>query len=144
LSTDPPSGKVDAMKSLLAAIPGATITLTKQAKEQDAKSALDSMKKASKPSATLSLFGGMLSSPPSQSKSIPVQQSAAGSQKSAPKGVPTIRRWRKNQNGTITGRIYGSPNFTDGEQVTTSPIAQGSLEKGEVVRTGSGSRYFLE
>jgi hypothetical protein len=130
------------MKALLAAIPGATITLTKQAKEQDAKSALESMKKASKPSATFSLFGGMLSQ--SASKSIPVQQSASGSQKTAPKGVPTIRRWRKNQNGTVSGRIYGSPNFADGEQVTTSPIAQGSLEKGEVVRTGSGSRYFLE
>ena len=45
--------------------------------------------------------------------------------------------------GGITGKIYGSPNFDDGEQIETSPIVSGSVRNGSVVRTGSGSRYFL-
>jgi hypothetical protein len=63
--------------------------------------------------------------------------------KTAPAGVPSISSWRKNADGTITGNIRGSPNFKDGQKVTTSPITQGNVYSGEVVRTGSGSRYFL-
>ena len=61
----------------------------------------------------------------------------------APKGVPTISGWKLNRDGSISGRISGSSNFRDGEQVTTSPIAQGRIESGSTVKTGSGSRYFL-
>jgi hypothetical protein len=39
--------------------------------------------------------------------------------------------------------IYGSPNAEDGDYVETSPIAQGLIESGYVVRTSSGSCYFL-
>ena len=63
--------------------------------------------------------------------------------KKAPKGVPSIARWKKNRDGSITGFISGSPNFTEGERITTSPIVKGSLNAGEVVQTGSGSKYFL-
>ena len=135
------------IKTLMSALPGATISLTKKAKEQDAKAAVDSMKEA-KPRATFSLFGLGASAPPPAAADVattttPPSQKP-GFKRSPPRGVPTIRRWRKNRDGSISGRIYGSPNFTDGEQVTTSTIAQGTLAAGEIVRTGSGSRYFLE
>jgi hypothetical protein len=44
----------------------------------------------------------------------------------------------------VTGIISGSSSFRDGEKVTTSRIASGRLAPGEVVRTGSGSRYYLQ
>jgi len=59
------------------------------------------------------------------------------------KGVPVLSRWRKNGDGSVTGFISGSKSFKDGEKVTTSPIKKGSIAKGETVRTGSGSSYFL-
>jgi hypothetical protein len=40
--------------------------------------------------------------------------------------------------------VQGSRNFDDGSRITTSPITTGVIVSGEVVRTGSGSRYFLE
>ena len=61
----------------------------------------------------------------------------------APNGVPTISGWRLNGDGSVSGKITGSPNFRNGETVTTSPISKGRIEKGSVVQTGSGSRYFL-
>jgi hypothetical protein len=75
--------------------------------------------------------------PPSQ-RSAPVQ-----TRKTAPKGTPTISRWKQNRDKSITGFINGSPAFEEGEQITTSPIAGGTVKAGEVVVTGSGSRYFL-
>ena len=51
--------------------------------------------------------------------------------------------WRKNRDGIVTGFISGSPAFEEGERITTSPIANGDISAGEVVQTGSGSRYFL-
>jgi len=43
----------------------------------------------------------------------------------APRGVPTIVGWTKRRDGGVTGKIYGSPNFNDGERVETSPITSG-------------------
>ena len=60
-----------------------------------------------------------------------------------PRGVPKLINWRKNRDGSITGFISGSPNFDEGEKITTSPITSGSIEEGQVVRTGSGSSYYL-
>lgn len=62
----------------------------------------------------------------------------------APKGVPVLKRWRKNKDGALTGLVFGSKNFRDGERVTTSPIALGKVASGEVVQTGSRSKYYLE
>ena len=45
--------------------------------------------------------------------------------------------------GGISGRVYGSRSFEDGDFVETSPITKGSIENGSVVSTKSGSRYFL-
>jgi hypothetical protein len=33
--------------------------------------------------------------------------------------------------------------FADGEEITTSSIAEGEIKAGNVVRTSSGSKYFL-
>jgi flagellar biosynthesis GTPase FlhF len=60
-----------------------------------------------------------------------------------PRGVPKLIKWRKNRDDSITGFISGSPNFDEGEKITTSPITSGSIEEGQVVRTGSGSSYYL-
>jgi hypothetical protein len=63
--------------------------------------------------------------------------------KEAPKGVPTLSGWRLNGDGSISGTIRGSPNFRDGERITTSQIANGRIDSGSVVKTGSGSQYYL-
>jgi hypothetical protein len=60
----------------------------------------------------------------------------------APRGVPTIKKWKLNSDNTISGFISGSSNFNDGEPVTTSPI-MGSATSGSVVQTKSKSNYFL-
>jgi hypothetical protein len=131
-----------AIKDMTGAQPGSTITLTKQRKEFETKKAMDAVEKA-KPRATFSLFGLAFGDideglPPAEKP-----KPAATPVKTAPRGVPTFTRWRKNGDGSITGIISGSPNFTDGDRVTTSAITRGKVEKFEVVLTGSGSRYFL-
>lgn len=104
----------------------------KQEREDKAKRASPTLTVAgSSKSPTISLFGLGGNNEPGQVKSL------------APKGVPTITGWKLNRDGSISGRIRESPNFRDGEQVTTSPIAQGRVESGSTVKTGSGSRYFL-
>jgi len=60
-----------------------------------------------------------------------------------PSGVPKLVNWRKNRDSSVTGFISGSPSFPEGDRITTSPITTGTIEAGQVVKTGSGSRYFL-
>ena len=62
---------------------------------------------------------------------------------SAPRGVPTLIRWKKNRDGSITGLITGSNTFDEKTLVTTSVIVNGDISAGEVVQTKSGSKYFL-
>jgi len=143
--TAPPSINREAMKDLLSALPGGTITLTKELKQKDAKKAEESLKTA-QPRATFSLFG--LGGPKEETPAAaPAPSKKAGFTKkpvkNAPRGVPSINKWRKNRDGSITGQISGSSSFTEGEKITTSPIASGTIDGGEIVRTGSGSRYFL-
>jgi hypothetical protein len=104
--------------------------------------------------ATISLFGlgGRQSDddddvvPASKVSSSPSRsvQPAAVKKISAPPGVPTLSRWRRNPDNSITGLVKGSKGFTDGSRITTSPIQTGTIAGSEVVKTGSGSRYFLE
>jgi len=61
----------------------------------------------------------------------------------APKGVPTLTKWKQNRDGSVTGSITGSEAFEKGMKITTSPIANGEFKAGSVVQTESGSRYFL-
>ncbi|GKY97768.1 hypothetical protein MPSEU_000735000 [Mayamaea pseudoterrestris] len=152
LSDTTPGGvtnKQNAMKDLFSALPGATITLTRQTRDKDAKTALETVEQA-KPRSTFSLFGNTAKI---ESSSAPFSPSPASAKRStgferrpvrtAPRGVPSISKWKENRDGSITGLISGSPNFRDGERITTSPIASGRIAAEETVRTGSGSRYFL-
>lgn len=63
--------------------------------------------------------------------------------KRPPAGVPVIKSWKELPNGGISGLIYGSSSFADGEFIETSPIANGVIGNGSVVATKSKSRYFL-
>jgi len=96
---------------------------------------------------TISLFGGGGGSDKQSSQPVPARAPPAKKQqkqpKLAPRGVPTISNWKLNGDGSVSGKISGSPNFRDGEKVTTSQIVQGRIEAGAVVQTGSGSKYFL-
>lgn len=63
----------------------------------------------------------------------------------APPGVPSIIKWKREPNGSITGLIYDSPSFRNGSKITTSKLAAGQTPApGELVVTGSGSKYFLK
>jgi membrane-bound lytic murein transglycosylase len=116
------------------------------AKRAEAQSVVKSAKKGS----TISLFGfgqsadeSSNSSTPVPTKKSPTLQVQQQTRPSAPNGVPTISGWKLNGDGSISGRISGSPNFKSGELITTSQIQKGRIESGEVVQTGSGSRYYL-
>jgi len=135
----PTDAQTDAKKKLQEAKAGATINLTRFAMSRD-KSKVDApTEPAAQPRPTFSLFG---LGAPDGSRPEPPQKKAQST--SAPRGVPSLRRWKKNGDGSVTGFISGSPNFRPGEKVTTSPIKRGKIEAEQIVTTGSGSRYFLE
>lgn len=122
--------------------------LAKKKQEQAAKAKAQSVVSQAKRGSTISLFGLGQGADESQSTPTPVQKSPTlqvqkSTKSSAPKGVPTISGWKLNGDGSISGRISGSPNFKNGELITTSQIQKGRIESGSVVQTGSGSRYFL-
>ena len=82
--------------------------------------------------------------PPKKAPVVKKPATRAPPARKAPAGVPTLKRWKVNRSdGSVTGLIYGSPVFSDGDRVTTSAIAKGNIAANEVVTTGSGSRYFL-
>lgn len=58
--------------------------------------------------------------------------------------TPTIRTWKQNADGTITGFISGSPDYKNGESVTTSPIREKKLSAGKIVTTIRGNKYKLQ
>mmetsp|Transcript_2932 Transcript_2932/g.4030 ORF Transcript_2932/g.4030 Transcript_2932/m.4030 type:complete len:494 (+) Transcript_2932:42-1523(+) len=93
-----------------------------------------------KPKKPFSFGTFTLGSPPASDKAPAVAKPQQVS--AAPRGVPTINRWKQNRDGSISGFISGSPNFREGEAVTTSPITSDPVG-GAVVQTASGSRYFL-
>lgn len=123
----------------------------KARKDQEAKArqtakqqAAQTVNKAKK-STTISLFnfgGGSESTTPAPAPA-PKPQQKKQAKKAPPKGVPSLSGWKINGDGSVTGRISNSPNFREGQIVTTSPIAQGRIESGAVVKTGSGSQYYL-
>ena len=125
-----------AQQTAAKAKPGATITLfgnvsaTKRQTAQDAKPAPAKKVPESKPRPTISLFD------------FGVQQKQ--SKKSAPKGVPSMERWKRNFDGSVSGFISGSSAFAEGERITTSPIKKGTeINSGSIVETTTGSTYFL-
>ena len=94
--------------------------------------------KAASPGATISLFGFGQKSAGATTTAAP--STPASKAKPAPRGVPTISKWRENRDGSISGFISGSAAFVDGDAITTSAIAKGEVVGGNVVQTGSGSR----
>jgi hypothetical protein len=148
-----------ALKELASARPGATIQLTRMAKDRATKDALEALEALetpdkSKPRATFSLsalfgLGGdegkeEKNAAPLNKKAAPLPKKAAPLPKKAPRGLPSLSRWRQNRDKSITGLISGTSAFPDGEQITTSPIAKGAVSPGEIVTTSSGSKYFLQ
>ena len=100
-----------------------------------ASQAEETVKRAS-PGATISLFGfGQKSESATEAPTKPAPKAMP-----APRGVPTISKWRKNRDSSISGFISGSDSFDDGDAITTSAIAKGEIASGNVVQTGSGSR----
>lgn len=88
---------------------------------------------------TFSLFGLGGGKP----ETIPIANVAVTSAAVAPRGVPTIAKWKLDPaDNSITGLISGSASYEDGEPVTTSPIVDEAAPN-TVVRTKSGSRYLL-
>jgi hypothetical protein len=134
-----------ALKDMASAKPGATITLTRLERERQAKAAQETLQQA-KPRATISLFGILTGD---DEEPMPIKAPAGKTAtatlpaRKAPRGVPTINKWKQNKDGSVTGFITGSPNFSENERITTSPIVSGPVTAGSVVRTGSGSKYFL-
>ena len=129
-------------KEAAAAAAAAAAEKVKRDRDAKAKKAVKAVEKTKK-STTISLFGLGGNNADTVSISPPLQKQPSPAKPTAPSGVPTISGWRLTGDGSISGRISGSPNFRDGEQVTTSQIVQGRIESGSVVKTGSGSRYFL-
>jgi hypothetical protein len=126
-----------AFKDLAAARRGGTITITKETRQDRADEAIKKLEKA-KPRSTFSLMD--LFGPKDKKQPAPRPPSNG---KKAPSGVPTLSSWSTNDDGTITGVIYGSRHIDDGDLVTTSPIAKGIKKKFQTVTTVSGSLYFL-
>lgn len=84
-----------------------------------------------------SFFGGM-----SQSSSGTKSVAPASTKSTAPSGVPTLTQWRQGPDGSISGKVSNSKNYRNGTLITTSPVRKGA-KAGSVVKTGSGSQYFL-
>ena len=60
----------------------------------------------------------------------------------APRGVATLTNWKRGRDGSVSGNITGSNKYDPDEYVTTSKII-GKVMPGTVVKTASGSEYFL-
>ena len=132
--------KKSAQQVLRSAESGATISLFKSG--DVLKKSAQQVLQAAKSGATISLF----------ESGIEVTKSAnptPGTLKKSiiaaapPRGVPSLEKWSKNRDGSITGIISGSPSFKDGDRITTSPIVSGEIKLGAIIQTGSGSLYFL-
>ena len=61
----------------------------------------------------------------------------------APRGIPTLSKYRRNRDGSITAYIFNSSSFEDGKMITTSPVNT-KISPGTIVETSSGSKYFLD
>ena len=60
-----------------------------------------------------------------------------------PEGTPILTGCVFNDDGSITGYVFGSPKIDNGVMITTSPIVYGEREQFETVCTTSGSLYYL-
>ena len=82
-----------------------------------------------------------VSAPPkAKSPTLTVAKTTTTTTSAAPRGVPTISKWKIDpSDNSISGIISGSSAFKDGEPVTTSAVV-GQVASNTVVKTKSGSR----
>jgi hypothetical protein len=120
---------------------------TTKSKKDSTRSAMEILEK-SPPRSTFSLFdlfddekSDNKSNTTEGSYSLPPPPPLAS--KRPPTETPTLTEWNMNDDGTITGVIFGSRNISDGYLITTSPIVNGRRKQFEMVKTASGSLYFL-
>eukprot|EP00557_Chaetoceros_sp_GSL56_P008337 CAMPEP_0176505254 /NCGR_PEP_ID=MMETSP0200_2-20121128/16395_1 /TAXON_ID=947934 /ORGANISM="Chaetoceros sp., Strain GSL56" /LENGTH=1628 /DNA_ID=CAMNT_0017904793 /DNA_START=134 /DNA_END=5020 /DNA_ORIENTATION=+ len=125
-------------QKLISSSTGGTISLGALADAKKEVKTAEKLISSARPGATISL--GLLGF--GQKQESATSQSVTSS--TAPNGVPSIRKWTQNRDGSVSGYIYGSPNFNDGEFITTSPIRTKELTEKSVVTTISGSKYFLD
>lgn len=57
-------------------------------------------------------------------------------------GIPVLRNWKQEADGSLTGSISNSKVFRVGQKITTSPVRKGA-KAGSIVTTSSGSKYRL-
>jgi len=57
-------------------------------------------------------------------------------------GIPVLKNWSQEADGSVTGNISNSKVFRVGQKITTSPVPKGA-KPGSVVTTSSGSKYRL-
>ena len=93
---------------------------------------------ASKPAAKPFSFGTLAVR--KEGTSRPPKKAAADTKNA---GVPVLKNFVQNADGSLTGNVSGSKNFRQGEKITTSPVRRGA-KAGMLVKTGSGSTYKLE
>jgi Multidrug resistance efflux pump len=121
-------------QKLVSSSSGGTISLGALTdKKKDVKSA-EKLISSARPGATISL--GLMGFGQKKEPSTSPSSASTG----APPGVPNIRKWSQNRDGSISGFIYGSPAFKDGESITTSPIRTKNPAEKSVVTTISGSK----
>lgn len=60
--------------------------------------------------------------------------------------VPILTGWRELSSGGVSGTIYWSPEYDDGELIQTSAVVFGGRppRNGTLVQTKSGKKYFLD
>lgn len=93
---------------------------------------------------TISLFGLGGNPISSGTKATPKAKISTQKTTSSPRGVPVISKWTLDPSDmTISGFISGSRSFQDGVPVTTSTIVGDKANSNTLVRTKSGSKYFL-
>jgi hypothetical protein len=120
---------------------------TTKSKKDNTRSAMEILEK-SPPRSTFSLFD-LFDGEKSDNKSkttmgsSPLPPTPTPAKKRPPAGTPTLTEWNMNDDGTITGFIFGSRNIGDGYLITTSPIVNGRRKQFEMVKTATGSLYFL-
>ena len=120
---------------------------TTKSKKDNTRLAMEILEK-SQPRSTFSLFD-LFDDEKSDNKSKTTDGSSSlpppppPASKRPPTGTPTLTEWSMNDDGTITGFIFGSRNMGDGYLITTSTIVNGRRKQFEIVKTASGSLYFL-
>jgi hypothetical protein len=119
-------------------------TANQKQRKKVPESAIETLEKGP-PRSTFSLFDlfGSTSESKRETASITWPPAPPPPGKAPPEGVPTLVRWETNEDGSITGVVFGSSKIGDGSAITTSPIVKGEQKQYEIVTTVTGSLYFL-